>query len=50
LLDENDRGTREAQADIHNLARELWPKVDFPHPRDIKMQRRTLSATDRRAA
>jgi chromosome partitioning protein len=50
LLDENDRGTREAQADVHNLARELWPKVDFPDARDIKMQRKGRSAIDRRAA
>jgi chromosome partitioning protein len=50
LLDESDRGTREAQADVHDLARELWPRVDFPHPSEIKMQRRTSSAVDRRAA
>lgn len=50
LLDGNDRGTREAQADVHNLARELWPKVDFPDPGDIKLQRKARSAIDRRAA
>jgi chromosome partitioning protein len=50
LLDESDRGTREAQADVHNLATELWPKVDFPHPSEIKMQRKASSALDRRAA
>jgi chromosome partitioning protein len=50
LLDENDRGTREAQADIHNLARELWPKVNFPGPRDIKLQRKARADTDRKAA
>jgi chromosome partitioning protein len=50
LLDERDRGTREAQADIHNLARELWPKVNFPPPSEIKLQRKASSALDRRAA
>jgi len=49
LLDERDRGTREAQADVHRLARELWPKVDFPTPSEIKMHRRSRSAL-RRAA
>ncbi|HWE08819.1 MAG TPA: AAA family ATPase [Solirubrobacteraceae bacterium] len=50
LLEENDRGTREAQADVHNLARELWPRVDFPHPSEIKQQRKPGSASYRRAA
>jgi chromosome partitioning protein len=50
LLDENDRGTREAQADVHALARELWPKVDFPSPRDIKARRRTGSPAPETAA
>lgn len=50
LLDENDRGTREAQEDLHKLARELWPKVRFPHPSQIKLQRRAALAVDRRAA
>lgn len=50
LLDENDRGTREAQADVYNLARELWPKVSFPHPGEIKMQRKARSAIARKAA
>lgn len=49
LLDERDRGTREAQADVHRLARELWPRVNFPSPTEIKMQRRA-SAVTRRAA
>lgn len=50
LLDESDRGTREAQEDLHRLARELWPKVRFPHPSQIKLQRRAALAVDRRAA
>ena len=50
LLDEPGRGTREAQADVHRLARELWPRVDFPSPAEIKMQRRASSALTRRAA
>jgi len=50
LLDERDRGTREAQADVHQLARELWPRVRFPSPNEIKAQRRARVATARRAA
>jgi cellulose biosynthesis protein BcsQ len=50
LLDGSDRGTREAQADLHRLARELWPKVDFPYPSEIKMRRKASVATYRRAA
>jgi chromosome partitioning protein len=50
LLDERGRGTREAQADVHRLARELWPRVDFPSPAEIKMRRRASSALTRRAA
>ncbi len=50
LLNASDRGTREAQADVHRLATELWPRVDFPFPSEIKMQRRAGAATDRRAA
>src|SRR5690348_6036685 len=50
LLDDRSRGTCEAQADVHRLARELWPKVDFPSPAEIKMQRRASSALTRRAA
>jgi cellulose biosynthesis protein BcsQ len=50
LLEETDRGTREAQEDLHRLARELWPKVKFPHPDQIRMQRRSTLAVDRRAA
>lgn len=50
LLDETDRGTREAQADLHRLARELWPKVKFPHPDDIRLQRRASLGLERRAA
>src|SRR5690242_15736671 len=50
LLDDRSRGTSEAQADVHRLARELWPKVDFPSPAKIKMQRRANSAPTRRAA
>lgn len=50
LLEESDRGTREAQEDLHRLARELWPKMSFPHPDEIKLQRRADLAMDRRAA
>jgi cellulose biosynthesis protein BcsQ len=50
LLDDRSRGTREAQADVHRLARELWPRVDFPSPDEIKMRRRANSAPTRRAA
>jgi len=50
LLDDRGRGTREAQEDIHRLARELWPRVKFPSPAEIKMQRRASSALTRRAA
>jgi chromosome partitioning protein len=50
LLDDRSRGTREAQADVHRLARELWPRVDFPSPAEIKMRRRAISAPTRRAA
>jgi chromosome partitioning protein len=50
LLDQRGRGTREAQADVHRLARELWPRVDFPTPADIKLHRRTSSTPTRKAA
>ena len=50
LLDERDRSTREAQADVHDLARELWPRVKFPSPREIKSQRRASATTERKAA
>lgn len=50
LLDETDRSTQEAQADLHQLARELWPKVTFPHPDDIRAQRRESLRLERRAA
>jgi chromosome partitioning protein len=50
LLNDRSRGTREAQADVHRLARELWPRVDFPSPAEIKMQRRANSVPTRRAA
>ena len=50
LLDGSDRGTREAQADVYRLAKELWPRVDFSSPSEIKARRRAGAATDRRAA
>jgi cellulose biosynthesis protein BcsQ len=50
LLDDRSRSTRDAQSDVHRLARELWPGVDFPSPAEIKMQRRASSAPMRRAA
>jgi len=49
LLDDRGRATREAQEDVHRLARELWPKVRFPTPAEIKMRRRPGSGL-RRAA
>lgn len=50
LLDERGRGTREAQEDVHRLARELWPRVRFPTPTEIKLHRRASSGLTRRAA
>ena len=50
LLEGRDRGTREAQADLHRLARELWPRVNFPTPSEIKLQRRAGAAMTMRAA
>jgi len=49
LLEESDRGTREAQTDIHHLARELWPSVDFLYPSEIRIERRR-AAEPRKAA
>ncbi len=52
LLEGRDRGTREAQADVYRLANELWPRVNFPSPSEIKLRRRASAraATTRRAA
>jgi chromosome partitioning protein len=50
LLEGRDRGTREAQADVHRLASELWPRVKFPTPAEIKMQRKANADMDRMAA
>ncbi len=50
LLDGSDRGTRDAQSDVHRLTTELWPDVAFPYPSEIKTQRRASAATSRRAA
>ena len=50
LLDESDRGTREAQSDVYRLAKELWPRVDFSSPSEIKARRRASAAMERRAA
>src|SRR5581483_9576093 len=36
LLDERGRGTREAQEDVHRLARELWLFFKYPAPTEIK--------------
>ena len=49
LLDEHDRSTQEAQTDVHHLARELWERVEFPYPSEIKARRRQ-DARERRAA
>jgi hypothetical protein len=50
LLEGHDRGTREAQADVHQLARELWPRVKFPSPAEIKAQRKAAGVPQRKAA
>jgi chromosome partitioning protein len=50
LMEGSDRGTREAQTDVHKLARELWPRVNFPFPSEIKAQRRVSSPVTRRRA
>src|SRR5436305_1458429 len=50
LLDGHDRGTREAQADVHDLAKELWPGTKFPTPSEIKALRKASTSTYRRAA
>jgi chromosome partitioning protein len=50
LLEESDRGTREAQTDIHHLARELWPGVDFLFPSEIKTDRRRAAEPRKVAA
>lgn len=50
LLAEHGRGTREAQADVYRLARELWPRVDFLTPAEIKLHRRASSSPTRKAA
>jgi chromosome partitioning protein len=50
LLDKRDRGTLEAQADVHQLAKELWPRVGFPAPAEIKMRRKASAVPHRRAA
>ena len=50
LLDGSDRGTREAQSDVHHLATELWPEVDFPYPSEIKVRRRASVTPQRSAA
>jgi chromosome partitioning protein len=50
LLDSHDRGTREAQTDLHRLACELWPRVQFPEPHEIKALRKSGALSERRAA
>ena len=50
LLEGHDRGTREAQADVHELAKELWPRVKFPAPHEIKARRRAGAELQARAA
>lgn len=41
LLDESDRSTLDAQADVRRLAHELWEEVNFLYPSEIKTERRT---------
>jgi chromosome partitioning protein len=50
LLEESDRGTREAQTDIHHLAHELWPEVEFLYPSEIRIERRRTPDRDQAAA
>ena len=50
LMDAHDRSTREAQADVHQLAKELWPRVKFPPPDAIKARRRATAMPEARAA
>jgi chromosome partitioning protein len=50
LMDAHDRSTREAQADVHQLAKELWPRVKFPAPDAIKARRKALAVPESRAA
>jgi chromosome partitioning protein len=50
LLEGSDRSTREAQEDIHRLAKELWPRVKFPSAHEIKAQRKVATLPQRRAA
>jgi chromosome partitioning protein len=50
LLEGHDRGTREAQADLHDLAKELWPRVKFPSPDEIRAERKFTSLPESRAA
>jgi chromosome partitioning protein len=44
LLEGHDRGTHEAQADLHALAKELWPRVKFPSPGEIRAERRAITS------
>jgi chromosome partitioning protein len=39
LFEDSDRGTREAQTDVHHLVCELWPAIDFPYPSEIRATR-----------
>jgi cellulose biosynthesis protein BcsQ len=39
LFEDSDRGTREAQSDVHHLVRELWPSIDFPYASEIRSER-----------
>lgn len=39
LFEDHDRGTRDAQADLHHLVRELWPGPDFLHASEIRAER-----------
>lgn len=50
LLEGSDRGTRDAQSDVHHLAKELWPEVEFLYPSEIKLKRRSTVTPQRRAA
>lgn len=46
LFEHNDRGVREAQTDVHHLAHELWPEIDFPYPSEIRVLRRAETPSE----
>src|SRR5436305_2582628 len=49
LLDGHDRGTRDAQTDVHDLAKELWPRTKLPSAGESRALRKASSASYQRA-